>query len=184
MKNVRIFIKNISPAITDALLQQIGDIELFTYSEQATEADIFILSRPADIEDLDFIPRLYLDPQHKIKLGTLLQDIIRIATHPLQYISKINLKSFIFNPAEKNIIKDGVEINLTDKEAEILYYLSKNINIEVSKEIMLKDIWQYQQGIDTHTLETHIYRLRQKIEVNAENPKILTTKENGYILNV
>mgnify|MGYP003630173759 FL=1 len=72
------------------------------------------------------------------------------------------------------------EIILTEKEVEILVYLQTNKDRIVSREELLDAVWNYAKDVETHTLETHIYRLRQKIEADPANPVILKTKESGY----
>ncbi len=78
--------------------------------------------------------------------------------------------------------KPGAGPRLTDKEKEILLFLHENADQSVSREDLLKAVWGYAEGIETHTLETHIYRLRQKIEEDPAKPENLLTTETGYIL--
>lgn len=72
---------------------------------------------------------------------------------------------------------------LTEKETAILAFLHANKNRTVARQELLDAVWGYAEGVETHTLETHIYRLRQKIEKDAANPEILLTEENGYRLS-
>ncbi len=74
-------------------------------------------------------------------------------------------------------------VRLTEKETAILTFLHENKNRTVARQELLDAVWGYAEGVETHTLETHIYRLRQKIEKDAANPKILLTEENGYRLS-
>src|SRR5690606_22721894 len=76
----------------------------------------------------------------------------------------------------------GKVIRLTEKESHILRLLVASGGQAVSRKRLLDDVWQYADGIQTHTLETHIYRLRQKIEDDPAQPKILLTDEAGYRL--
>ncbi len=69
---------------------------------------------------------------------------------------------------------------LTEKEASLLKLLYEEKGAAITRERLLIDIWDYADNVETHTLETHIYRLRQKIEQDPSNPKILITTENGY----
>lgn len=71
---------------------------------------------------------------------------------------------------------------LTEKEAEILRYLLQFRNQPVAREELLQQVWGYQAGISTHTLETHIYRLRQKLEQDPSEARILQTAPGGYQL--
>lgn len=73
-------------------------------------------------------------------------------------------------------------VRLTEKEVALLLLLYQANGEAVSRERMLDDVWQYATGVETHTLETHIYRLRQKIESDPANPKILQTNDSGYFL--
>ena len=75
--------------------------------------------------------------------------------------------------------KDGIAFNLTDLEVSILTYLYNAKGVAVSKDRFLKDVWKYQKGVTTHTVETHIYRLRQKIPALSEH---LVTTDDGYVL--
>ncbi|WP_019222979.1 response regulator transcription factor [Bartonella rattaustraliani] len=93
--------------------------------------------------------------------------------------------SYNFKPGQKLLIdQHNNEIRLTEKEAAILKYLYRTHNQIVSRETLLKQIWGYDENIVTHTLETHIYRLRKKIEKDPSNTQILITDQNGYRLNL
>ncbi|MAE51582.1 MAG: hypothetical protein CMH27_07210 [Micavibrio sp.] len=73
-------------------------------------------------------------------------------------------------------------IRLTEKEKDILLYLSEcDPQSPVTKEALLEGVWGFNQNVETHTLETHVYRLRQKIEKNPAKPLFLITKDDGYI---
>ena len=184
MNSIKVFIKNLSPALKEAIEDHIADISFLDIAEGLDDTDIIVSSFMPDIEGYDLVPKLILGTEQKYRLGDIVNKIVKIATHPIQYINDIALGEISFLPKEKLFIRNKQEIVLTDREVDILYYLVKNIGSEVSKEQILKDVWKYQEGIDTHTLETHIYRLRKKIEINADAPDFLVTKENGYILNV
>ncbi|EJF85216.1 response regulator transcription factor [Candidatus Bartonella washoeensis] len=92
---------------------------------------------------------------------------------------------YTFKPRQKLLIdQHNNQIRLTEKEAAILKYLYCTSNQIVNRETLLEQIWGYNGNIVTHTLETHIYRLRQKIEKDPSNAKILITDHNGYRLNL
>ena len=97
----------------------------------------------------------------------------------------LEIGDYIFRPMDKTLIakESMVRIYLTDKETLILKYLYNSQPKTVSRNTLLEKVWGYNTGITTHTLETHIYRLRQKIEKNPSDAKILQTEKGGYRLS-
>jgi DNA-binding response OmpR family regulator len=90
---------------------------------------------------------------------------------------------YTFRPGSKLLINPkGGKVRLTEKETAILRYLYRAEQKPISREILLQEVWGYNSGVTTHTLETHIYRLRQKMEENAASPLILVTQAGGYKL--
>ena len=73
-------------------------------------------------------------------------------------------------------------MRLTEKETAILKYLYRAGEKAVTRDILLNEVWGYNAGVTTHTLETHIYRLRQKIERDPAAASILVTESGGYRL--
>ncbi|MCZ6522531.1 MAG: helix-turn-helix domain-containing protein, partial [Alphaproteobacteria bacterium] len=73
-------------------------------------------------------------------------------------------------------------VRLTEKETAILKYLYRAGDKVVGREVLLNEVWGYNAGVTTHTLETHIYRLRQKIERDPSNARLLITEPGGYRL--
>jgi DNA-binding response OmpR family regulator len=91
--------------------------------------------------------------------------------------------SYAFHPSSKMMIDDkGRKIRLTEKETAILRFLFRAGARSISREVLLQEVWGYNSGVTTHTLETHIYRLRQKIEKDAAAPELLVTEAGGYKL--
>jgi DNA-binding response OmpR family regulator len=90
---------------------------------------------------------------------------------------------YTFRPSSKVLINPkGNKVRLTEKETAILRYLYRAGERPVSREVLLQEVWGYNSGVTTHTLETHIYRLRQKVEKDAASPSILVTESGGYKL--
>ena len=88
-----------------------------------------------------------------------------------------------FRPAVKMLIDAASKkIRLTEKETNILKYLYRADGKPVSREQLLTEVWGYNTGVTTHTLETHVYRLRQKIELDPANARLLITETGGYRL--
>ena len=90
---------------------------------------------------------------------------------------------YSFRPSSKLLTGDkGNKVRQTEKETAILRYLYRAGQRPVSRETLLQEVWGYNSGVTTHTLETHVYRLRQKVEKDATNPAILVTDAGGYKL--
>jgi len=90
---------------------------------------------------------------------------------------------YTFRASSKLLLNPkGNKVRLTEKETSILRYLYRACEQPVPRETLLGDVWGYNSGVTTHTLETHIYRLRQKIEKGAAAPVILITESAGYKL--
>jgi len=90
---------------------------------------------------------------------------------------------YTFRPSSKLLMNFYVsKAGLTEKETAILRYLYRAGQRPVSREVLLQEVWGYNSGVTTHTLETHIYRLRQKVEKDASAPAILVTEGGGYKL--
>ncbi|AQT41539.1 response regulator transcription factor [Bartonella sp. M0177] len=91
---------------------------------------------------------------------------------------------YTFKPGQKLLIDEkGSKIRLTEKEAAIIKFLYRAGDSVVSRDTLLEEVWGYNSGVTTHTLETHVYRLRQKIEKDPANAQILITDSGGYRLN-
>ncbi|MCJ7874246.1 response regulator transcription factor [Marinovum sp. 2_MG-2023] len=94
------------------------------------------------------------------------------------------LGPYTFKPAMKTLVtEDDKKIRLTEKETNILKYLYRAPEGVVPRDVLLHEVWGYNAGVTTHTLETHIYRLRQKIEPEPSNARLLVTESGGYRLN-
>lgn len=90
---------------------------------------------------------------------------------------------YSFQPAAKLLeAGDGGKVRLTDKETSILKYLYRQGPKTITRDVLLKEVWGYNNRVTTHTLETHIYRLRQKIERDPSNARLLVTEDGGYRL--
>lgn len=94
--------------------------------------------------------------------------------------ARITIGGYTLYTRENLWIRDGeAPLRLTEKETAILAYLH-TAGAPVSREALLERVWSYVPEVETHTLETHIYRLRQKIEEDPSSPKILLTQGDGY----
>lgn len=124
------------------------------------------------------------------KLGVLLA---RIRAHIRQFEHSddavLTIGGFAFRPGSKTLTakdaqgREGKDpVRLTDKETQILKYLYLNAARVVGRDELLDEVWGYNAAVTTHTLETHVYRLRQKMESDPSNALILITEPGGYRL--
>jgi DNA-binding response OmpR family regulator len=120
------------------------------------------------------------------KLGVLLARIrAQLRQHERSEDAVFNIGPYSFRPSAKMLIdqeNDDRKIRLTEKETAILKYLFRAGENVIGRDVLLNEIWGYNSGMTTHTLETHVYRLRQKIERDPSNAELLVTEPGGYRL--
>ncbi len=121
------------------------------------------------------------------KFGVLLARIrAQLRQHEQSEDAIFTIGPYTFKPSAKLLLQEeaGHKIRLTEKETAILKYLYRIGEKAVSRDQLLNEVWGYNAAVTTHTLETHVYRLRQKIEDDPSNAKILLTKPGGYFLDI
>jgi DNA-binding response OmpR family regulator len=118
------------------------------------------------------------------RFGVLLARIrAQLRQHEQSEDAVFKIGPYTFKPAAKMLIRgDNRKVRLTEKETNILKFLYRAGERVVGREILLHEVWGYNAGVTTHTLETHIYRLRQKIEADPSQAQILVTETGGYKL--
>lgn len=120
------------------------------------------------------------------KLGVLLARIrAQLRQFEQSEDAVFTIGPYTFRPANKLLLdneKAGKKVRLTEKETAILKFLLRAGTKPVPRETLLTEVWGYNAGVSTHTLETHIYRLRQKIERNPGDAALLVTDPGGYRL--
>jgi len=118
------------------------------------------------------------------KFAVLLARIrAQLRQHEQSEDAVFTIGNYTFKPASKMLLDErGSKIRLTEKETSILKYLFRANEKVVTRDVLLQEVWGYNSGVTTHTLETHIYRLRQKIEKDPSNAELLVTETGGYKL--
>ena len=96
--------------------------------------------------------------------------------------SKINIKNYELNLNSKFFSKEGLSIKLTEKEIEIILYLYQNKTKHNVMDLQ-KNIWHYSSNMETHTVETHVYRLRKKISDRFKDENFILSEKNGYFID-
>ncbi len=118
------------------------------------------------------------------RFGVLLARIrAHLRQHEQSEDAVFKIGPYTFRPSAKTLVKDDdKKIRLTEKETSILKFLFRAGEQVVTRDVLLHEVWGYNAGVTTHTLETHIYRLRQKIERNPSHAELLVTETGGYKL--
>jgi DNA-binding response OmpR family regulator len=119
------------------------------------------------------------------RLGVLLARLrAQLRQHEQSEDAVFAIGPYTFRPAAKLLVENGTnkKVRLTEKEAAILKYLYRAGERVVGRDTLLNEVWGYNAGVTTHTLETHVYRLRQKIETDPSKAEILITEPGGYRL--
>ncbi len=108
---------------------------------------------------------------------------VQMRQHEASAEAEFQIGKYTFRPANKMLMDArGAKLRLTEKEAAILRFLHRAERQSVARETLLREVWGYNANVTTHTLETHIYRLRQKIEDNPADAQLLVTDGGGYKL--
>ena len=118
------------------------------------------------------------------RFGVLLARVrAHLRSHEQSEDAVFQIGHYTFRPSAK-LLEDAEQnkVRLTEKETAILKYLYRAGDRVVGRDILLHEVWGYNSGVTTHTLETHIYRLRQKIETDPSNASLLVTETGGYRL--
>jgi DNA-binding response OmpR family regulator len=118
-----------------------------------------------------------------VRLGVLMARLrAQLRQFELSDDATFQIGPYAFRPAMKMLIVGNRKIHLTEKETAILKYLYRVGDRAVPRDVLLGEVWGYNAGVTTHTLETHVYRLRQKIEPTPGENRILVTEPEGYRL--
>ena len=115
-----------------------------------------------------------------IQISTIIDQInIQLIKQRYDFQSKINIKNYNLNLNSRKISKNEKDLKLTEREIDIILFLKKQK--EPKKiEILQKEIWHYSSDLETHTVETHIYRLRKKIKDQFNDGNFILSHKEGY----
>ena len=158
--------------------KKLGNVKKFLQNT-VSNCNVFIIHNEnlkIDIEDV-----LFLKPP--IVFKELVNQLYKIREKDENLSNVVRLKYFHLNLKKNQLIfnKTNKKIKLTELEVRFLKFLSENVKGSTKKELLSK-VWGHNKLLDTHTLESLIYRLRKKIEVNPNEPKLLVLKEKKYFL--
>ena len=192
-QNIFIFNFNLLYEILEEIKENLSfTITKFERSEDLIKVDLLdiknslIISKPdqklllsKNLEEKN----LFLMQNFPISLNKLIELInIQLIKIKFKHKSKIIIKDYELNLNSKLISRDNINLKLTEKEIEIILYLIKN-KMKHSVLDLQKNIWRYSSSMETHTVETHIYRLRKKISDKFNDDELILSHKNGYFIN-
>ena len=177
------------------------DFRTKSYLIDSSISAIIVDSQVLDIDSLAIINKIYNKPilllenltikkkcncSDKILLPTSLIDLTNkisriITAFKFSINSALQIKKYTLDKNEKKLIKDNIYISITEREVQLIELLF-NEKKALPKNYILKKIWNYSDKADTHTVETHIYRLRKKIYTKFNDEKFILNFDKGYII--
>src|SRR5208282_2164021 len=168
-------------------VSEAGDAAAARLAMQSAAPDLIIMLTARD-SDADTVIGLESGANDYVakpfRFAVLLARIrVQLRQHDASEDAEFQIGPYVFRPATKNLVDaKGAKLRLTEKEAAILRFLHRAQRQAVPRETLLRDVWGYNANVTTHTLETHIYRLRQKIEDDPTEARLLVTDGGGYKL--
>ncbi len=177
------FIINSQDNIADIIIIDENTEIINSYLQKYIHIPLLILikngiEKPQEQKLITYIQK----PFNLNKLINSLNSAINLVTH--SEAGNLTFNKYELKPISKEILnlRNNEVIKLTEKEVSILQYLYKIKNRIVTKSELLQEVWKYNPDVTTHTIETHIYRLRQKVEHDDTSAQLIITEEGGYIL--
>ena len=129
------------------------------------------------------IEKKYVFDQLPVKISKFIEKLnIKLLKQQFIEQSDIKINNYLINLNSREISSESEKLKLTEKEINIIIYLSK-FKIPISVDELQTNVWGYQSELDTHTVETHIYRLRKKILKVFNDENFIISKKNGYQIN-
>ena len=168
---------NVENYLSEDIFLKKPDLDLKNY---------LIISKPNSklLSDKKIDPKVFLDlnlfPIHLKKLIELIN--IKLIKLKFNHQSKIIIKDYELNLNSKFISRGNLSLKLTEKEIEIILYLNETKTKHDVADLQ-KNIWGYSEDIETHTVETHIYRLRKKISDKFGNENFILSRQNAYFVD-
>ena len=142
-------------------------------------SDFLVISK----ENLDKIDNQIILQDLPIKINKIIEFInIQFLKNKFNLQSNINIGLYRLNLNSRKIIKNDINLDLTERETNLIIYLSKS-KLPVKINELQKEVWEYSSELETHTVETHIYRLRKKIKDKFGDENFILSLKNGYKIN-
>ena len=142
-------------------------------------SDFLIISK----KNLEKINNQIILRELPIKMNNFIELInVQYLKNKFNLQSNINIGSYNLNLNSRKIIKNDIDLDLTERETNIIIYLIKS-KMPVKIDELQKEVWGYSSELETHTVETHIYRLRKKMKEKFSDENFISSLKNGYKIN-
>ena len=120
--------------------------------------------------------------KHPVNIFTFIENLnVRFIQKKYQDQSNVNIKDFFLDINSRELKKGKSSLKLTERETDMILFLNKSKK-PVNVETLEKEIWQHSLELETHTVETHIYRLRKKIKAEFGNDELIISNKDGYTI--
>ena len=160
----------------DDFFQDLNKDRVLAQSTIVTNSIKFFKSNNKTIDKRNFL----VFENFPIQLNTIIDQInIQLIKQRYDFQSKINIKNYNLNLNSRKISKNKKDLKLTEREIDIILFLKKQKEPKTI-EILQKEIWHYSSDLETHTVETHIYRLRKKMKDKFEDENFILSHKEGY----
>ena len=166
---------SISAIIVDSQILDTGNLDIINkiYNKPILLLETLANKKKCNYNDKILLPASLIDLRNKISRV--------ITAFKFSINSALKIKKYTLDKNEKKLIKDNIYISITEREVQLIELLF-NEKKALPKNYILKKIWNYSDKADTHTVETHIYRLRKKIYNKFNDEKFILNSEKGYII--
>ena len=159
------------------LINSLGELEKFKKKYRLN--NLILLTSNEELFNKTGVKELIIEKK-PYKLLELVEKInIFLLKNKYVEQSKLNIKSFILDTNSRELTKGNLSLKLTQKEIEVIIYLN-NENKNISIQELQKNVWGHTSDLETHTVETHIYRLRKKIHNKFQDDQFILSNNNGY----
>lgn len=178
----RVYVKTTDPILRGVLARHVPEVEFLDKKPYKTK-DLKIILGPEQstvTHSKQSVLHLGRHVQLPLTRQALRQEILSFLKRNEDPIA---IGAFLFDPLTRTLSIESVVYRLTEKESEVLHYLAMKAGFPVSGEELAEQIWHHQMDVNSHTVQTLVYKLRQKIEEEPESPKVLISTPDGYVLN-
>ena len=142
-------------------------------------SDFLVISK----KNLEKINNQIILRELPIKMSKIIELVnVQFLKNKFNLQSNINIGSYSLNLNSRNIIKNDINLDLTERETSIIIYLNKS-KMPIKIDELQKEVWGYSSELETHTVETHIYRLRKKMKEKFNDKNFISSLKNGYKIN-